>query len=85
MTDLEAILHDDRLVERQNEEMRNLLRQRPLKVRLQHAVRDINTTVLVENDIDVQKLRKIKFRPRDQPDLRKILHSWLEVAHHSEL
>lgn len=43
--------------------MRNLLRQRPLKVRLQHAVRDINTTVLVENDIDVQKLRKIKFRP----------------------
>ena len=43
--------------------MRELLRQRPLKVRLQHAVRDINTTVLVENDIDVQKLRKIKFRP----------------------
>ena len=48
---------------KKNEEMRNLLRQRPLKVRLQHAVRDINTTVLVENDIDVQKLRKIKFRP----------------------
>ena len=45
------------------EEMRKLLLQRPMKVRLQHEIRNLNSTLLVENDIDVQKVRKIRFVP----------------------
>jgi hypothetical protein len=39
----------------------------------------LDTKVLVENGVDVRKIRKVSLEAHPQPDLEKIMTKWFEV------
>ena len=48
-------------------------------------LKKLNTKNLVENGIDVQKIRKEQFIAQPQPDLHRMLEQWFEIYSNDDL